>query len=270
MKNDVVVGQYYPTNSVIHRLDPRTKIMSTLLYIVFLFVAKNIWGYIAALFFLSLAVIVSKVPVGYVLRGLKGVVFIVCMTLVFNLIWTPGEALLTLGPIIITRQGVMASINMAFRLLLLITGTSMMSLCTATIALTDGIEALIKKVPFLGKVSHEISMMMSIALRFIPSLTEELDRIMKAQKSRGADFESKNLVKRIKSYVPLLVPLFVSAFQRANDLAMAMEARCYKGGEGRTRLRILKYQKIDFAAYIIVALAMGCIFATRYIPFKLI
>ncbi|MBR4395354.1 MAG: energy-coupling factor transporter transmembrane protein EcfT [Eubacteriaceae bacterium] len=270
MIKDVVIGQYYPTDSVIHKLDPRTKIMATLLYIVFLFLASNIWGYFAAMFFLIVVVIISKIPVGYVLRGIKGVVFIILMTLVFNLLWTPGEALYTIGPVTITREGVSASINMALRLVLLISGTSMMTLTTPTIQLTDGMEALIKKVPFLGKVSHEISMMMSIALRFIPTLTEELDRIMKAQKSRGADFESKNIVKRVKGYVPLLVPLFVSAFQRANDLAMAMEARCYHGGEGRTRLKILRYEKRDRIAYAVVLFAMAGIFATRFITYRLI
>ncbi len=266
MIKDITIGQYYPTNSIIHKLDPRTKILSTFLYIIFLFVADSIWGYLAAFLFLVAVIILSKIPVSYVLRGLKAVIFIIILTVIINALWTPGNILWQWKFLKITEEGLKLSVNMAFRLILLISGTSIMTLCTSAISLTDGMEALIKRVPLLNKVAHELSMMMSIALRFIPTLTEETDRIIKAQKSRGADFESGNIIARAKGLIPVLVPLFVSAFQRANELAMAMEARCYRGGEGRTRLKELKYEKRDIIAYIIVVIAMSCIFLTRYIP----
>lgn len=266
MIKDITIGQYYPTNSIIHKLDPRTKILSTFLYIIFLFVANSIWGYLAAFVFLAVVVALSKIPVSYVLRGLKAVVFIIILTVIINMLWTPGNVLWQWKFLRVTQEGLRLSVNMAFRLILLISGTSVMTLCTSTIALTDGMEALIKRVPFLKNVAHELSMMMSIALRFIPTLTEETDRIIKAQKSRGADFESGNIFVRAKGLIPVLVPLFVSAFQRANELAMAMEARCYQGGEGRTRLKELKYEKRDAFAYMLVVVAMACIFFTRYIP----
>ncbi len=266
MIKDITIGQYYPTNSIIHKLDPRTKILSTFLYIIFLFVANSIWGYLAAFVFLAVVVALSKIPVSYVLRGLKAVVFIIILTVIINMLWTPGNVLWQWKFLRVTQEGLRLSVNMAFRLILLISGTSVMTLCTSTIALTDGMEALIKRVPFLKNVAHELSMMMSIALRFIPTLTEETDRIIKAQKSRGADFESGNIFARAKGLIPVLVPLFVSAFQRANELAMAMEARCYQGGEGRTRLKELKYEKRDAFAYMLVVVAMACIFFTRYIP----
>lgn len=265
MINDITIGQYYPTNSVIHKLDPRTKIVSAFLYIIFLFTVKNIWGYLAAFLFLAVVVLVSEIPAGYVIKGIKGILFIMLLTVVINMFWTPGEIIWQWKFLKITKEGLQLSFNMAFRLVLLISGTSMMTLCTDTISLTDGMEELIKKVPFAKKYAHEFSMMMSIALRFIPTLTEETDRIMKAQKSRGADFESGGIFARAKGLIPILVPLFVSAFQRANELAMAMESRCYTGAEGRTRLKELKYSKKDYVAYCIVALAMCIIFATRYI-----
>ncbi len=267
MINDITIGQYYPTSSVIHKLDPRTKILTTFLYIIFLFLVNNIWGYLAAFLFLTAVIVISKIPVGYVLKGIKGVMFIMLLTVVINILWTPGEVLWQWKFLKVTKEGLELSFNMAFRLVLLVCGTSMMTLCTETISLTDGMEELIKKIPFAGKYAHEMSMMMSIALRFIPTLTEETDRIMKAQKSRGADFESGNIFAKAKGLIPILVPLFVSAFQRANELAMAMESRCYRGAEGRTRLKELKYKKADYIAYLVAALAMGGILATRLIVF---
>ena len=267
MINDITIGQYYPTDSVIHKLDPRTKIVSAFLYMIFLFTVNNVWGYLAAFIFLAAVVSVSKIPAGYVIKGIKGILFIMLLTVVINMFWTPGEIVWQWKFLKITKEGIQLSFNMAFRLVLLISGTSMMTLCTDTISLTDGMEELIKKMPFVGKYAHELSMMMSIALRFIPTLTEETDRIMKAQKSRGADFETGGIFARAKGLIPILVPLFVSAFQRANELAMAMEARCYRGAEGRTRLRELKYTKGDFAAYGIVVLCMAAIFATRFVAF---
>ncbi|MCR4894547.1 MAG: energy-coupling factor transporter transmembrane protein EcfT [Eubacteriales bacterium] len=266
MIKDITIGQYYPTDSVIHRLDARTKLLSTLLYIIFLFLVKNVWGYVAALLFLVTAVILSKIPVGYVLRGLKAVVFILCLTVLINLFFTPGDVIWSYGIMKITEQGARMAFNVAFRLLLLISATSLMTLCTDTITLTDGMEELMRKVPFVRRFAHELSMMMSIALRFIPTLSDETERIMKAQKSRGADFESGNIIRRAKALIPILVPLFVSAFQRANELAMAMEARCYRGAEGRTRLKELHYSKSDIVAYCLVIMALAGIYCTRYLP----
>lgn len=266
MIKDITIGQYYPTDSVIHRLDARTKLVCTLLYIIFLFLIKNIWGYAAALVYLMTIIVLSKIPVLYIIRGLKAVVFIMCITVIINVLFTPGEVVWSWGILKATREGIRMAVNVAFRLILLISGTSVMTLCTDTIALTDGMEDLMRKVPFVRRYAHELSMMMSIALRFIPTLSDETDRIMKAQKSRGADFESGNIIKRAKSLIPILVPLFVSAFQRANELAMAMEARCYRGAEGRTRLQELHYTKSDIAAYIICLVCMGLLFATRYLP----
>lgn len=266
MFKDITIGQYYPTGSVVHALDPRTKINTTFLYIIFLFIVHNLWGYLAAFVFLALVIILSKVPVKFILRGLKPLIIIILLTVILNMLWTPGNIIWQFWVIKITDSGLMNAINMGLRLILLISGTSIMTLCTSTIALTDGLEALIKKVPLMKKVAHELSMMMSIALRFIPTLTEETDRIMKAQKSRGADFESGNIISRAKSLIPILVPLFVSAFQRANELAMAMESRCYHGGENRTRLKELAYAKRDLWAYAVVLVALAAIFATRYLP----
>ena len=266
MINDITIGQYYPADSVLHRLDARTKLLSTLMYIIFLFLVKNVWGYVAAFVFLVTAIILSKIPVGYVLRGLKAVVFILCLTVLINLFFTPGDVIWSYGIMKITDQGARMAFNVAFRLLLLISSTSLMTLCTDTITLTDGMEELMRKVPLVRSYAHELSMMMNIALRFIPTLSDETERIMKAQKSRGADFESGNIIRRAKALIPILVPLFVSAFQRANELAMAMEARCYRGAEGRTRLKELHYSRADIIAYILVAIALACIYATRYIP----
>ncbi|MBO4361072.1 MAG: energy-coupling factor transporter transmembrane protein EcfT [Eubacteriaceae bacterium] len=266
MIKDITIGQYYPTDSVLHRLDARTKLLSTLAYIIFLFLVKNVWGYLAAFVFLAVCMILSKIPIGYVLRGLKAVVFILCLTVLINLFFTPGDVIWSYGVMKITEQGARMAFNVAFRLLLLISATSLMTLCTDTISLTDGMEELMRKVPLVRRYAHELSMMMSIALRFIPTLSDETERIMKAQKSRGADFESGNIIRRAKALIPILVPLFVSAFQRASELAMAMEARCYRGAEGRTRLKELHYSKADIVAYCIVILALAGIWATRYIP----
>lgn len=265
MIKDVTIGQYYPTGSVIHRLDARTKLISTLLYIVFLFVSSNIWGYLASFVFLSAVIIISKIPVMYVIRGLKAVLFIMLLTVVINIFWTPGNVIWSWKFLKVTQEGLEMAFNISFRLILLISGTSMMTLCTDTLALCDGMEMLIKKVPLIRRYAHELSMMMSIALRFIPTLSEETEKIMKAQKSRGADFESGNIIRRAKGLIPILVPLFVNAFQRANELAMAMESRCYQGAEGRTRLKELKYTKADFVAYVVVGISMAGIYLTRFI-----
>lgn len=253
MLRDITLGQYYQADSVIHRLDPRVKLIATFTYIISLFVVDNFIGYGICFLFLAVAIGLSKVPVKFMLRGMKAIMFLLIITVVFNLFLTPGETLVSFWIFKITKEGVKLAFTMAVRLSMLIVGSSVMTLTTTPNNLTDGLESVMKP---LGKIKvpvHEIAMMMSIALRFIPILLEETDKIMKAQIARGADFESGNLFKKAKSMVPLLVPLFISAFRRANDLAMAMEARCYRGGEGRTKMKPLIYKKRDAIAYVVTA-----------------
>lgn len=249
MLKDITLGQYYQTESVIHKLDPRVKLVGTILYIISLFLFNHFIGYIAAALFLITVIKLSRVPFRFMVRGMKAVVFLLLLTVVFNLLLTPGEALISFWKLTITREGVRISIFMAIRLTFLIIGSSLMTLTTTPNNLTDGMEKLMNPLKRLHVPVHEIAMMMSIALRFIPILMEETDKIMKAQIARGADFESGNLIRKAKAMVPLLVPLFISAFRRANDLAMAMEARCYRGGEGRTKMKPLQYKRRDYIAY---------------------
>ncbi|RZT00699.1 energy-coupling factor transporter transmembrane component T family protein [Cuneatibacter caecimuris] len=249
MIRDITIGQYYGTDSPIHRLDPRTKLAGTLLYLISLFIAGNIWCYLAATVFLFIVIRLSRVPVSYMVKGMKAIIFLLLLSVVFQLFLTKGTPLIDFWIIHISREGLTLAVFTAIRLVYLILGSNMMTLTTTPNGLTDGLE---KSLGFLKKIKvpvHDISMMMSIALRFIPILIEETDKIMKAQMARGADFESGNLLQRVKNMVPLLVPLFISAFRRASDLAMAMEARCYRGDEGRTKMKPLKYQKRDAAAY---------------------
>lgn len=249
MIRDITLGQYYPVDSVLHRMDPRTKLFGTMVFIISLFLANSVVTYIIATLFLASAIRISKVPFKFMVRGLKAILFLLLISVSFNLFLTDGQVLVKLGFLKITREGVRVSCFMGLRLIYLVVGSSIMTLTTTPNALTDGLE---KSLGFLKAVKvpvHEISMMMSIALRFIPILVEETDKIMKAQMARGADFESGNLIQKAKSMVPLLVPLFISAFRRATDLAMAMEARCYRGGEGRTKMKPLKYNRRDYLAY---------------------
>ena len=248
MLRDITIGQYYPAESVLHKLDPRTKLMATLIYVVSLFVFRGLAGFVAVTVALCLVIWLSKVPVGYMVKGLKAIVVILLITAVFNLFLTPGETIFIVWKFKITYEGLQNAGFMVIRLIYLILGSSVLT----PNQLTDGLEKSMKPLNKIHVPVHEIAMMMSIALRFIPILIEETDKIMKAQLARGADFESGNLLKKAKSMVPLLVPLFVSAFRRANDLAMAMEARCYHGGAGRTKMKPLKYRRLDGAAYIIV------------------
>lgn len=252
MLRDITLGQYYQTDSVIHRLDPRVKLVTTLCYIISLFIVDNWIGYVIAGLFLLAVIKLSKVPFKFMIRGMKAIVFLLLIAVVFNLFLTPGEPLVTLWKLTITREGIRLASFMAVRLVFLIMGSSVMTLTTTPNNLTDAIEKLLGPLKVIKVPVHEIAMMMSIALRFIPILLEETDKIMKAQIARGADFESGNLIKKAKSLVPLLVPLFISAFRRANDLAMAMEARCYRGGEHRTKMKPLAYRKRDAIAYVIV------------------
>lgn len=249
MLRDITLGQYYQADSVIHRLDPRVKLVATLAFILSLFIVNNFIGYLLAAAFLACIIRLSKVPFRFMVRGMKAILFLLIIAVVFNLFLTPGEAVFTIWKLTITKEGIAMAVKMAVRLTLLIIGSSLMTLTTTPNNLTDGLEKLLSPLKKLHVPVHEVSMMMSIALRFIPILLEETDKIMKAQIARGADFESGNLIKKAKSLVPLLVPLFISAFRRANDLAMAMEARCYRGGEGRTKMKPLIYQRRDRLAY---------------------
>ena len=264
MIRDITLGQYYHADSVIHRMDPRVKLIATFVYIISLFVVDNLIGYGICFLFLAVAIGLSKVPVKFMLRGMKAILFLLIITVIFNLFLTPGEVLISFWKFRITKEGVKMAFTMAVRLSMLIVGSSVMTLTTTPNNLTDGLESIMKPLKKIKVPVHEIAMMMSIALRFIPILLEETDKIMKAQIARGADFESGNLFKKAKSMVPLLVPLFISAFRRANDLAMAMEARCYQGGEGRTKMKPLIYKKRDEIAYVIVVLFFAvCIVVGR-------
>ena len=253
MLRDITLGQYYPVSSPIHRLDPRVKLMGTLVYIVAIFLADSIWGYALAVLFLAAVIILSKVPFGHILKGLKAIIIIVIFTVVFNLFLTPGEELFHIWKLTVTKEGLRQAVFMSIRLLCLVMGASLMTFTTTPTALTDGMEKGLGFLKVFKVPVHSVAMMMSIALRFIPILMEETDKIMKAQSARGADFDTGGLVKKAKAMVPLLVPLFVSAFGRAEDLAQAMEARCYHGGKGRTKLHPLKYSGRDYIAYLIIA-----------------
>ncbi len=263
MIRDITLGQYYPVDSVLHRMDPRTKLFGTLVFIISLFLANNLLAYGVATLFLAAAIRLSRVPVKFIVRGLKSILFLLLISVSFNLFLTPGTAVFQIGFLKVTWEGLELAGFMALRLIYLVIGSSVMTLTTTPNELTDGLE---KSLGFLNKVGvpvHEVSMMMSIALRFIPILIEETDKIMKAQMARGADFESGNLIQKAKSMVPLLVPLFISAFRRATDLAMAMEARCYHGGEGRTKMKPLRYAGRDRVAYVVYLIYLALIIVCR-------
>lgn len=266
MIRDITLGQYYHTDSVIHRLDPRTKLAGTFCFIISLFLIQNIWGYVVAAVFLGCFIALSRVPFRYIVKGMKAIVFLLVLTVIFNLLLTPGEVIWSFWKLKIAKEGIKVAYTMAIRLSFLIIGSSLMTLTTTPNNLSDGMEKLLSPLKKIKVPVHELAMMLSIALRFIPILLEETDIIMKAQMARGADFESGNLIKKTKALVPLLVPLFISAFRRANDLAMAMEARCYRGGDGRTKMKPLKYSKRDAVAYfVIVLMIVACIIAGRVI-----
>jgi len=253
MLKDITLGQYYPVNSVLHRLDPRTKLAGTLVFLVSLFVTRSMYGYILATVLLAGCIALSRVPLKFLLRGLRAILVLLIISVSFNIFLTDGTPIFVLGPLKATREGLVLAGFMALRLIYLVVGSSILTLTTTPNQLTDGLE---KSLGFLNKIHvpvHEVSMMMSIALRFIPILVEEADKIMKAQTARGADFETGGLIKRAKAMIPLLVPLFISAFRRASDLAMAMEARCYHGGEGRTKMKPLRYHRRDAFAYFTLA-----------------
>ena len=259
MLNNMTLGQYYPVDSRIHRLDPRIKIIATILFIVAVFLAKTFVGYAILLLFLFGVTRLSNVPFRMLLRGLKPLRIILVLTFLLNLFFTPGEdVLLSFWVIRITREALLQAVFYSLRLAFLVAGTSLLTLTTSPVALADGLEMLLSPLKKIHFPAHELAMMMTIALRFIPTLLEETDKIMKAQMARGADFESGNLISRARAMVPLLVPLFVSAFRRAGELATAMESRCYHGGEGRTRLRVLKTTRADWLALGAMLLLIAC------------
>ena len=265
MLRDITLGQYYPGESAVHRLDARTKIIATLLYIIELFVVNNFWGFLIAAAALFAVIAVSRVPLKFIFRGLTAVFLIIAFTFLLNLFMVDGRVLWHWKFLTITYEGVSRAFFMAVRLVLLIIGSSVLTLTTKPIELTDGLEKLLKPFSKIGLPSHEIALMMTIALRFIPTLMEETDKIIKAQQARGADFESGNLLQRAKNLMPILVPLFVSSFRIAQDLALAMEARCYRGGEGRTRMNEIRFRRGDAIAAVLMAVFLAVIIASRWI-----
>ena len=264
MLKDITLGQYFPGNSPVHRLDPRTKLLLLVVYIVALFIAENWISYGVMLVFLSVTIAISTIPLKSILNGMKPLVLILVFTGILNIFFTTGETLLVSFWVIkIYLEGIIRAVFMMARILMLITGTFLLTYTTSPIALTDGLESLMGPLKVLRVPVHELSMMMCIALRFIPTLIEETDKIMCAQKARGADFESGNLLQRVKALVPILVPLFISAFRRADELATAMECRCYQGGEGRTKMKILRYKLGDIWAFLLGGLMLAASITLR-------
>ena len=265
MIKDITLGQYYKKDSLVHSLDPRVKLVATLVFLVSLFISTNIFAYMLATIFLLIAIHLCKVPFRFIIRGLKSLLVLLFISVFFNLFLTPAECVFSFGIFKITREGIVIAIKMAIRLIYLVIGSSILTLTTTPSKLTDGLEKGLAFLKIFKIPVAEIALMMSIALRFIPILIEEIDKIMNAQMSRGADFEHGNLIEKAKSLIPLLIPLFVSAFKRANDLAYAMESRCYSSDAKRTKLRPLKYKKIDYMTYIYLLVYIILIFLTRYI-----
>ncbi|MGL5717567.1 MAG: energy-coupling factor transporter transmembrane component T family protein [Paraclostridium sp.] len=264
MLKDITIGQYYPVKSIIHKLDARVKLIATFIFMISLFIINKFWPYLIVVASLIVIIKLSKIPVKYIIKGLKPLRWIILFTFIINVFFIPGDVIWSLGFIKVTQQGISQAVFMALRLLFLVVGTSLLTLTTSPIELTDGIEKLLNPFKKIGLPVHELAMMMTIALRFIPTLLDETDKIMKAQMSRGADFESKNIVNRAKNLVPLLIPLFISAFRRADDLAMAMEARCYRGGYNRTKMRESKLSRNDYIAYAIQCVYLVVILIIRF------
>ncbi|MBU5449774.1 energy-coupling factor transporter transmembrane protein EcfT [Acetivibrio sp. MSJd-27] len=269
MLKDITLGQYYPADSVVHKLDSRTKILITLLYMVMIFVVDGFIGFGVLLLFNIFLLFLSKIPAKFIFKGLKPILFFVVFTVILNMFMTDGKVAFRFIFWDVTYEGIFTAVFMALRIIFLVIGTSFLTYTTSPITLTDGIERLLSPFQRIGVPAHELAMMMSIALRFIPTLIEETDKIMKAQKARGADFETGSLIKRGKNLVPILVPLFISAFRRAEDLATAMEARCYNGGENRTRLKELKYTRLDAYAWGFMLLLFALILIIRIIGFDI-
>ena len=253
MLKDITLGQYFPGNSCIHRLDPRTKLIALVVYIIALFSAGSWLTYGVAFAFLAVSIALSKIPLKAIVRGMKPLVFILIFTGILNLFFTAGETVLvSFWKITITMEGVTRAIFMVIRILMLISATFLLTYTTSPISLTDGLESLLSPLKKIRLPVHELAMMMCIALRFIPTLIEETDKIISAQKARGADFENGKLMERVKALVPILVPLFISAFRRADELATAMECRCYHGGDGRTKMKLLRFKRLDYSTFVLL------------------
>ena len=265
MLKDVTLGQFFPGSSIVHRLDPRCKLLLTIVYIAALFTAQSYVSYAVMLIVTGVCIALSRIPLKVILRGLKPLWIIIALTAVLNIFFTPGRELVSFWKITITYEGLVRAVFMVLRITMLIAGTFLLTYTTSPIALTDAMEILFGPLKKLKVPVHEMSMMMSMALRFIPTLIEETDKIMSAQKARGADFETGNLFQRARALLPLLVPLFVSAFRRADELAMAMECRCYRGGDGRTRLKVLKFGALDVKCAVVLTLCLAVILSTRWI-----
>ena len=266
MLNNVTIGQYLPKDSLIHELDPRTKLLGSLIFIASIFAAKSFTSYGLLFVFLLSVIFLSKIELKFILKGLKNILILILITSVMNLFFTTGEeVIIKFWKITIYKEGLIMAAKMLLRIMFIIIGTSLLTLTTSPIELTDGLEILFKPISKIGFTGHEVAMMITIALRFIPTLMEETDKIIKAQKARGADFETGSLLKRARALVPILVPLFISSFERANELAMAMEARCYRGGDTRTRMKVLKYETIDSFSYGILILLLVIMISLRII-----
>ena len=267
MLKNITLGQYFPGKTIVHRLDPRTKLVLTFAYIVALFMAQGLWGYLLMFAVLVVCFSISKIKLKTVLRGLRPILLIVIITAVLNIFFAQGDPIFEFWFISVTREGLISAAFMSSRLIMLITGSFLLTYTTSPIALTDGLELMLSPLKKLRLPIHELAMMMSIALRFIPTLIEETDKIMSAQKARGADFETGGLIKRAKAILPLIIPLFVSAFRRADELAIAMESRCYHGDKGRTRMKILKAAPRDYLALVWGAVIVAAVIVLRvYAP----
>ncbi|MBP2645199.1 MAG: transporter transrane protein EcfT [Firmicutes bacterium] len=265
MLTDITLGQYFPGNSIIHRLDPRIKIFITLLFFGGIFLAGNYSSYGLLILFSGFIISKAGVPIKHIARSIKPLWLLILLTVSVHIFSTPGTVILNIGPLTATMEGLQQALFMTVRLVLLIIIASILTLTTSPLVLTDGVEHLLSPFRRIGLPAHEIAMMMTIALRFIPTLLEETDRIMKAQTARGADFIHGNILQRVKNMVPLLVPLFISAFRRADELAVAMEARCYRGGENRTRMKELKYHMRDWLAFVVALIVIACVGGLRWV-----
>lgn len=265
MLKDITIGQYMPGNTFVHKLDPRTKILISLIFLIDVFIVNHYSGYIFVVAFIASAIIIAKIKPRLIVNGLKPIFILIVITALLNVFMTRGNTLIWHYKFLkVYKEGIDIAIFMVLRLVFLIVGTSLLTLTTSPIELTDGLEKLLSPFKKIGLPAHELAMMMTIALRFIPTLIDETDKIRKAQMARGADFESGSIIRRAKSLIPLLVPLFISSFRRADELAMAMEARCYRGGEGRTRMKVLKFEKSDALAFFITAILVVTSVMSRF------
>jgi len=265
MIKDITLGQYLPGNSIIHKLDPRTKLILTVLFMMALFLLNSIYALLTALVFVLVCFKLANISFKYAFKGIKPILYIIIFTTILNIFFTSGTVIFTWSFISITKEGITSAILVALRVFTLISSASIMTYTTTPIMLTDSIEKLFNPLKKIKVPVHEMAMMMTISLRFIPTLIDETDKIMKAQASRGADIGTGNIIERAKSFIPILVPLFVSSFKRADDLAIAMESRCYKGGEGRTSMRVLQFKKRDYITYIIFLIFIVFLFAMQHL-----